>query len=1747
MRADIRFSEIMYRPVEEPVFDAAGFPVLDLSEEVHEYIELHNTSASPLSLADWRITGGVEFTFPPGAAIPPDGYIVVAKNPALLAKVAAYNLVEADIFGPWTGQLSNKGETLKLKTPSDKTADTAAYSSEFPWPIGANAFGAGRAWTKLSPLNFQYRGCSLERISFAHSGEDPANWAASPIPGEPSPGKPNTIQWAEPRPIVTQFSAVQASDGQPIIRATQPVRIECLFSAVNNLSDVKVEYFVDNINSTTETKFTAPMEAVGTPADGRYSAVLPVQAVRSVVRYRFLANRGAESEVVSPRPGDPYLWHAYFVSPVRSGTNPVYDLFISTASLARLSANLADNPNSGFVPKTNAVPNGRWNLTEPGIFVYNGVVRDVQTRYNGSYFRRSVARQSYKVEMPRYNDFDGQSSILITDKDAITVASHFLFREAGLPTALTRWVDLYVNSATKLLRLEIEEHDDHLLERYHKEQAAKNHSSTVEQVGRIFKSSGILDNVGPYGRGDGSKLPTNVGFTPIKRYEWIYSSKSDDWAGYTPFKDMIDKLAVARGSNPAANVAAMRQYFLDNWDVNNMLTYTAVRNWMATWDDTVHNFYLWRNAAGKWCILPWDFDADMNQGGNASSAPTVSIFRGEANNADNTHGTHVIKDSFFKAFRQEYKERLFWLNNTLLHPDNLKNVGLTYDSVPAFSRARLTNVNKQVNLGVFHRPNEPIPLAPLGGESVLPGARLRAGIYSHTATPAVPHATTTWRIRADTGNWSEPLYSVTVADNLTSFPIPFDKLEFGGVYYWQCIYTDSAGRPSVVSEPEAFQYGGTLKRFGLFALGESDVWRFDDSGAAPNPAWRSATFDDSAWKSGVPLFGKSAAAMPVPFRTEVAPNRIATYFRRHFTFAGDPKAAKLRVKHLVDDGLVLYLNGTEILRTNMAVGTPLSTTLANKTVVDASIEGPFNVSAAALVQGDNVLAAEVHQATANNADIVFGVTLDSTFPVSTGEVVLNEALALNKTAVSLNDRHPDYVELFNPTEEPQSMEGMTLTDDPLDPAKFRFPPNTVMAPKERLLVWCDSETGSPGLHAGFGLNADGQTIALFAPSGDGLILKDSLVLGLQTADFSVGRVPDGTGSWQLNQPSPAGPNVPQPLGDPANLVINEWLADPSNGNDWLEIHNRDSAPVALGGLFLTDTVTQPMNTKIAPLSFVGPGGFQTFFADGEAAKGPSHLNFKLGANGETIAINNSAGGLLNKVVFGKQARDVSQGRLPDGSANIVSFGRTPTPGESNYLPLPDVRINEVLLSWSAVSEPAIELFNDSPDEASLGGWWLSDIAANFRKFAIPAGVKIAPYGYRVFYEPEFAPAGAPVPGLVLEPYKSAELYLSETDASGNLTGRRSQVRIGVSEPGVSWGYPQTGGATEFLALAGRTFGAENPSSLAEFETGTGAANSEALVGPVVIGEIMYHPADRLVGTNILDNAAEEFVELHNFGETDAPLFDSAHPANTWKLANGTDFTFPAGVVLKARGFLVVAGFDPADEKALARFRASAGVPPGVPVFGPFAPKLDNSGETLELLKPGPPSPGGLVPYVLADKVRYADGAPWPSQADGFGFSLQRVIPEEYADDPANWRALPPTAGYANAEDSDGDGLPDAWELANHLNPADPSDAALDADGDGWSNLEEFQGRTDPTVADNPLRATATPVLDGSNRKVALSFRGMWGRTYRVESKTSLADAAWSLLGEFTPSAPSQACELLDEFLPSGTKYYRIVASAAAHP
>ena len=718
------------------------------------------------------------------------------------------------------------------------------------------------------------------------------------------------------------------------------------------------------------------------------------------------------------------------------------------------------------------------------------------------------------------------------------------------------------------------------------------------------------------------------------------------------------------------------------------------------------------------------------------------------------------------------------------------------------------------------------------------------------------------------------------------------------------------------------------------------------------------------------------------------------------------------------------------------------------------------------------------------------------------QVVINELMADNETAVPNGSDHPDYVELYNPSIQAVSLAGMSLTDDPAQPRKFVFPAGATIPAQGYFMVWCDTNTLASGLHTGFGLGADGDELRLYAANG--ITILTELVFGLQVPDFSVGRVPDGAITWAFTQPTPRAANEVQALGASGALRLNEWMARPPSGDDWLEVFNGSTLPVALGGLVITDTPSgTPANRAIPALSFIGGRGFARFFASDLDKPDADHLDFKLSTSAETLTIYAAdRATVIDRVTDGAQQDYISQGRAPDGSDHIVFFpAERDTPNEPNFAAAITIAISEVLSHTDPPLSDAIELHNPTAAAVDISYWWLSDSSAQPKKYRIPAGTIVPAGGFKVFYEYQF---GVGTTAFTLDSAEGDEVYLSASDAAGNLTGAQIFVEFGALKNGVSVGRHRTSINVDFVPLRQRTFGVDNPASLPEFWQGTGLSNAAARVGPIVISEIHYAPAE----------TADEFIELHNPNTQSVPLYDPSYPTNQWRLREGVSFNFPANVMIPSGGCLLLVSFDPVAEPAvLSAFRAKFDVPADLPVLGPYEGKLSDTGEGVRLLWPDRPEPppdpnAGFVPYEWVERIKYSSVAPWPADAAGTGKSLQRRAALDYGNDPLNWFAATPTPGRASAVDSDHDGMPDAWETAHGLNPFSDADALLDLDHDGASNMAECCAGTHPYDAQSVFEiCSLATVPDGLH----LTFLAVAGHTYTLQGRRPVESGSWQNL------------------------------------
>ena len=175
-------------------------------------------------------------------------------------------------------------------------------------------------------------------------------------------------------------------------------------------------------------------------------------------------------------------------------------------------------------------------------------------------------------------------------------------------------------------------------------------------------------------------------------------------------------------------------------------------------------------------------------------------------------------------------------------------------------------------------------------------------------------------------------------------------------------------------------------------IAPGSVWRYNDSGTNLGTSWRTSSYNDSAWKTGSAQLGYGDGDEATSINFGSSTNRYITYyFRRAFSVSDPGGIAALTLRVLRDDGCVVYLNGVEVMRSNMPTGTISYTTRAPVAIGGAD-ENAWNevpVDPARLVAGQNVIAVEVHQQSPTSTDVSFDLELRATpVPAPASNVVL---------------------------------------------------------------------------------------------------------------------------------------------------------------------------------------------------------------------------------------------------------------------------------------------------------------------------------------------------------------------------------------------------------------------------------------------------------------------------------------------------------------------------------------------------------------------------------------------------------------------------------------------------------------------------------------------------------------------------------------------------------------------------------------
>ena len=463
--------------------------------------------------------------------------------------------------------------------------------------------------------------------------------------------------------------------------------------------------------------------------------------------------------------------------------------------------------------------------------------------------------------------------------------------------------------------------------------------------------------------------------------------------------------------------------------------------------------------------------------------------------------------------------------------------------------------------------------------------------------------------------------------------------------------------------------------------------------------------------------------------------------------------------------------------------------------------------------------------------------------------------------------------------------------------------------------------------------------------------------------------------------------------------------------------------------------------------------------------------------------------------------DPEAGADPDkGATWRASASNHGSPGRGESPVDFTVVINEILSNSEPPDVDAIELFNQGSHPVDVSGWFLTDDADEPRKYPIAAGSFIPAGGYLVILQDDDADQ-ANNDALPAEFFGNAfglssrgdSVYLFSANAEGALTGYNDGFSFGAADEGVTFGRQiDSQGRVEYSAQMTSTLG---------------GPNSEPMIGPVVISEIMYHSTHSWGSFG----DAGEYLELVNRS-------GDALSLGHWRLG-GIDYTFPEEAKIAAGEVILVSRF------GAERFSQWYATPADVRIFGPHGGRLSNDGEQLTLYRPGESYLDDGVEktaMITVDSVRYNDADPWPAMADGQGRSLERRDLGAYADEVTNWKLSAEDQGSPGRATADVDPGPEPeptgmtfaqWQGANfsadQLGSPSLVGPFADPDRDGLVNRVEF------ALGSHPLESGLIDMTAERERdSIEIRFqrrRSLTGVRITLQASTDLK--VWQELGD----------------------------------
>ena len=700
-------------------------------------------------------------------------------------------------------------------------------------------------------------------------------------------------------------------------------------------------------------------------------------------------------------------------------------------------------------------------------------------------------------------------------------------------------------------------------------------------------------------------------------------------------------------------------------------------------------------------------------------------------------------------------------------------------------------------------------------------------------------------------------------------------------------------------------------------------------------------------------------------------------------------------------------------------------------------------------------------------NVTGGQTNNPAFPAIS--VTINEYMAGNTSTITnpVGGTFSDWFELHNAGATAVDLTSYSLTPVLTTPKQYVVPSGYVIQPGGFLLVWADKNSKANSatnadLHVNFKLTKAGGQIGLFSPDG---VLVDSVTFGPQAVDISEGRFPDGaeisTNSFATPTPRTAniisGANLPPALAAIANQSVNEQSllqftvqgSDPDSGQTLtysLGLDAPSGASIDLAsGLFLwtptelqgpgsysfgvrvsdngtpARTVSQRVNVSVAEVNRAPsllPVGAQTvnelsllsFNLQGSDADLPAQtLTYTLEGAVPLGAVIDSVTGLFTwtpdetqgpaTYSFTGKVTDNSSPNMSDAVEISITVNEVNNPPDFAQIQPQTVNENELLtvvvqasdhdqppaaLFYSIEGNPPAGISIDpssgtitwTPTEGQGPGTYVINVRATEINDDHLSSARTFGITVKEVNEP---PVLAALNSLTVEEGTviTFKAQATDTDLPAQaltytlLPGSPAGAMVDLNSGIFVWATPQdSGAATNTITVRASDNG---PGNLSDSKSFTVITTPKFRA---VINEVMYRP----LATNA------DFVEIHN------PSAVTTQDLSGLQLYGAhLSYRFAAGTKLTPGQFVVVA-------KNAQAFAAAYGNL--IPVLGQWTGTLDRFDTQLAIR-----GTNELDEWVALNEVDFRATAPWPTEADGSGASLQVIDAQEDNSRPGNWASV----------------------------------------------------------------------------------------------------------------------------------------------